>query len=316
MTEPAAAVLALLRARQQARAEGDFATADALRDEIRTAGWLIIDSPTGPSLHPAPSWPTYPGLAEVLAAARANHHRPAVGVVVDIIVDGWPADITDCVTALLAHAPADIRIHLLDLGDVDGAGAAAADCAAGHPDRVVVTHVATTLRQVGWSAAIMTMLTCDETPRHVLIEPSTILTGDALTPLVDALDDPGVAAAGWRGVMVDRADNWRSVHEAPPGEVDALLGYLLIVDRQAALTSPVHPAAQFYRNADLEWSLALRAAGGRLIALGDALPVRQGRHRGYHDTDPAYRDAQSRRTYDRLLRRFRGRDEILVPRAG
>ncbi len=31
------------------------------------------------------------------------------------------------------------------------------------------------------------------------------------------------------------------------------------------------------------------------------LPVRQGRQRGYHDTDPGYRDAQSGRNYRRVL---------------
>lgn len=306
----------MLDARQQARARRDFATADDLRDRIRAAGWLIVDTPSGPTLHSAPTWPTYAELAEVLAGGRADRHHRAAELIVNLIVDGWPADITECVTALLVHAPPDAHIHLLDLGDVDGAGAAAADCAARSPQRVHVTHVATTLGQAGWSAAIMTMITCDPAPRQVVMDPSTILTGDALTPLLDALDDPGVVAAGWRGVMIDRSDNWRSVFDAPPGEVDALLGYLLVVDRQAALRSPVHPRAHCYRNADLEWSLALRAAGGRLIAIGDDLPVRQGRHRGYHDSDPAYRDAESRRTYERLLRRFRGRDDILTPQVG
>ena len=45
-----------------------------------------------------------------------------------------------------------------------------------------------------------------------------------------------------------------------------------------------------------------------LVALD--LPVRQDRHRGYHDSDPAYRDKESRRTYDRFLQRFRGREDL------
>ena len=46
----------------------------------------------------------------------------------------------------------------------------------------------------------------------------------------------------------------------------------------------------------------------------DELPVSQGRHHGYHDSDPEYRDAESKRTYDRLLKRFRGREGLLAPR--
>ena len=56
-------------------------------------------------------------------------------------------------------------------------------------------------------------------------------------------------------------------------------------------------------------------AGWRLVQPYADLPVEQARHHGYHDSDPAYRDQQSRATYDRLLKRFRGRDGLLRPRA-
>jgi hypothetical protein len=102
--------------------------------------------------------------------------------------------------------------------------------------------------------------------------------------------------------------------DAGPGEVDAVLGYLLVVRREAAVASPPHPKARFYRNADMEWSLALREAGGRLVIPTGDLPVHQARHHGYHDSDPQYRDKESKRTYDRLLARFRGHDAILRSR--
>ena len=129
-------------------------------------------------------------------------------------------------------------------------------------------------------------------------------------------DDPTVAGAGWRGVNADLEDQWRSFQDAGPGDVDAVLGYLFAVRRSAALAvGGPHPKARFYRNADIELSLMLRAAGGRLVVPPAELPVRQDRHRGYHDSDPAYRDAESAKTYNRLLQRFRGRKEILAPRA-
>jgi hypothetical protein len=159
------------------------------------------------------------------------------------------------------------------------------------------------------------LLPLDTAQVHVLMETSTVLTGDALTPLLDAMEEPGVSAAGWWGVDVDLADVWRSFYASGPGGVDALLGYLLAVRREAALAAGVpDPRARTYRNADLEMSLALRAQGGRLIVPSGELPVHQGRHRGYHDTDPQVRDREARRTYERLLARFRGREEILAPR--
>ena len=148
-----------------------------------------------------------------------------------------------------------------------------------------------------------------------VMDMSTVLDGDALTPILAEFDDAAVVASGWRGVDVDLADNWRGFVDAAPGEVDAMLGYLKVVRREAGAANPPHPKAKFYRNADMEWSLAMRAAGGRIVMPDAALPLHQDRHHGYHDTDPEYRDRESRKTYDRLLQRFRGTPDILRPRA-
>jgi len=43
-------ILALLEARQAARKARDFARADALRQQLRAAGWFVEDTPKGPRL--------------------------------------------------------------------------------------------------------------------------------------------------------------------------------------------------------------------------------------------------------------------------
>ena len=45
-----AEIIALLEARQTARKTKDFKRADAIRDELKTNGWVIEDSPKGPKL--------------------------------------------------------------------------------------------------------------------------------------------------------------------------------------------------------------------------------------------------------------------------
>jgi GT2 family glycosyltransferase len=220
---------------------------------------------------------------------------------VAILVEGWPDDLRTCVDALLTHAPDDVGVLLLENGPTD-AGAVVHELAAS--PRVEEVHVE---RAAGWSEARQALLRYDRAHVHVLLDPSTVLEGDALTPLLAACDDPGVAGAGWRGVNV--ADGWTEFVPAGPGEVEALLGYLFAVRRSAAAQVPLPAKARFYRNADMEWSYLLREAGvGRLVAL--ELPVRQDRHRGYHDSDPAFRDRESRRTYDRFLQRFRNREDL------
>jgi hypothetical protein len=77
-----------------------------------------------------------------------------------------------------------------------------------NPGRVHVVHVAQTLEQVGWGKAIAALISLDPAPAHVVMDLSSVLTGDAITPLLTALAEPGVVGAGWKGTDVDIAD-WR-----------------------------------------------------------------------------------------------------------
>ncbi len=300
MTSPAAPadVLALAGRRAQARTAKDFAESDRLRDEIAALGWTVRDGADGWTVAERPPY-------DVLSSVRDLPDRSALAdarrCTVAVLVEGWPDDLRTCVDALLAHSPDDVVVVLLENGPTD-AGAVVHELA--RSPRVEELHVE---RPAGWAEARQALLRYDVAAVHVLLDPSTVLEGDALTPLLAAFDDSTVAGVGWRGVNV--ADGWTEFVDAGPGEVEALLGYLFAVRRSAALPVPLPTKARFYRNADMEWSYLLREAGvGRLLAL--ELPVRQDRHRGYHDSDPALRDKESRKTYDRFLQRFRGRDDL------
>ena len=296
-------VVALADERARARADRDWARSDELRDAIAALGWLIRDGADGYSLAPKPPYEVSRDAAQLQSLPPLTGFDAVAG----IIVDGWPDDLRVCVASLLQHA--DCGIVLLDnaseIGDV------VHELAAAHPDRIVERHIE---RPLGWSAATVALMQAHDARVHVSLDPSTVLEGDAIGPLAQAIVGD-VVAAGWQGADVDIEDAWRSVTAAGPGEVDVLLGYLMAVDREAALAAPPHPKAVFYRNADLEWSLRLREAGGRLVVPRADLPARQDRHHGYHDSDPELRDRESKRTYDRILRDFRGKVALLRPRA-
>jgi hypothetical protein len=288
----------LAEQRGRARAARDFAESDRLRDEIAARGWVVRDEADGWSLVEKPPYAVLPSVRDLPDRSGEPDARRAT---VALLVEGWPEDVRTCVTALLQQAPEDITVLLLENGPT-GAGAVVHELAAS--PRVEELHVE---RTAGWAEARQALIAYDVATVHVLMDVSTVLEGDALGPLLAAFDDPAVAGAGWRGVNV--ADGWTEFVDAGPGEVEALLGYLFAVRRQAALSVPLPSKARFYRNADMEWSYLLRDAGaGRLLAMD--LPVRQERHRGYFDSEPAYRDKESRRTYDRFLHQFRGREDL------
>ena len=293
MTEAPPEVVALAERRAAARVAKDFAASDALRDEIAALGWVVRDTAEGWTLGEKPPYDVYERVADLPDRSDEPDTRP---VTVALLADGWPDDVRRCADAVREHSTAHLLV--LDVGGVF------------HDPGVEVLHLAT---HPGWAAARTALLRADTATVHDLLDTSVELTGDALTPVLRAFDDPTVVAAGGWGVNV--ADDWLSFHDAEPGEVDAILGYLLAVRRSAALATPPHPKARFYRNADMEWSFALREAGGRCVMTGP-LPAVKHRHRGYHDTDPEYRDRKSKRTYDRFLQRFRGREDLRLSDRG
>jgi hypothetical protein len=304
--EPPAPVRALAERRAQARQSRDFAAADRLRAQIGELGWTVTDGPGGYALTPAEpagsgAADSYQVLADPSAIPQASSSgsRPAT---VALLVEGWPDDLRECVAALLAHAPGGVIISALDVGNRDGAGDVLHELAVAHPGRIEEWHVAAS---PGWGASRNALLRADPAPVHVIMETSTILTGDGISPLLAAVAADGVVAAGWRGADPD--PDLRGFHDAGPGPVSALLGYLLAVRADAARAVGGLPArARFYRNADLEFSLRLASAGQLVVPEGD-LPVRQSRHRGYHDPDPEYRDRESQRNYRRVLELLRAR---------
>ncbi|MCW2542900.1 MAG: hypothetical protein JWM40_452 [Frankiales bacterium] len=298
MTAPSE-VEALAEQRRLAREEKDYAASDALRAQIAELGWSVKDTPEGQRLTPAPPYPVVGSVADL----PDRSGDPDSGrCTVALLVEGWPDDLRTCVEALLAHTPDDVGLVLLENGETD-AGAVVHELAA--DPRVTELHVE---RAAGWAEARNALLRWDTAPAHVLMDVSTVLEGDALSPLLDALQDAD--AVGWRGVQVE--DGWLSFTDSPPGEVEALLSYLITVRREAAAAVPLPAKARFYRNADMEWSFLLREQGRRLVAVD--VPVRQDRHRGYHDSDPVVRDRESKKTYDRFLQRFRGREDLRLPR--
>lgn len=309
MSTPPADLVSLAEQRAQARLDKDFARADQLRDQIDSAGWKVVDTPDGFELAEKPPFDVLGKLSELSSLSPIE--KP---VVICVIVDGWPDDVDTCLAALAENAPTDSTVLVVDCGNVDGAGLRVQAWAENRPEQIRAVHLEQTLQTLGWSAVVSAAIDLCSGDVFVMMDVSTIVEGDAFPAMLNVLDTDGVVATGWKGVNVDTDDGWRSFTSASSGEVDAVLGYLMAFKRDAIQDVRPDPKARFYRNADMEWSLALREAGGAIVIPEGELPIRQDRHHGYHDSEPAFRDKQSKKTYDRILQRFRGKDHLLAPR--
>jgi hypothetical protein len=222
-----------------------------------------------------------------------------------IYADGFIEDAITSIQAAKANSAEDIAIYLLIAGNPE-----LGDVAALIDERTYIVQITD---GVGWGEAMNALIKLSNSPYVIVMDPSTIFTGDAITPTIAKLSTKEFSAVGWRGGLINIEDEWRSVDDKGDGEVDVLFSYFLGLNRDHALEAGAfNIRAIYYRNADIEFGLKLRQAQGRLWQL--ELPLKQERHHGYYDSDPTYREEQSKKNYDRILQRFRGKTEILSPR--
>jgi hypothetical protein len=222
-------------------------------------------------------------------------------------VTGWPEDVARATRALAAHhRHLGYEVLLISDGAGQATGRALEDLAAEDP-HLQVLHLDPA---IGFGASMN--LAMGQALGRVLVwlDPHVEATGDLLGPLLAALDQPGTGLAGGWGVTTTTMLEF----EADDGpEVDAIEGYLLAVPRALAAGVLVDPKDRYYRNADLDYSFAVRALGspGPLRAVRVEVPATRHRHRGFHETDPTERDRASRKNYDRFLGRWKDRTDLL-----
>jgi len=281
--------------RQAARAAKDFALADQLRDQIAAAGWDIVDVAGSFELHKRIRYI----LTETIRLMKPVLDECEIAIA--MIVSGYQDDAIETVKSIRSYC--DTPIVLLCLEEV------------GPLEEIVdeKTIVIKVVEDCGWGQAANALLQNVNSEYLVIMDPSTRFAGDAITPVLVQLKEGDFSAVGWRGGLINLEDEWRSVDDKGVGEVDVLFSYFLGLDRAAALeVGGFNSRAIYYRNADIEFSLKLRHASGRLLQMD--LPLAQDRHHGYHDVDESFREAQSKKNYDRILERFRGKNAILSPR--
>jgi hypothetical protein len=293
-------VIELARQRLAARAEKNFALSDSLRDQILHHGFVVLDTQGGFSFRAKNPFPVYERIGDLRFFTEKRFP-----IAVSLVLDGFVDDAITSIQAIKKYSPVDTAILIVVNGKPElGTLATELD------ER---TFIAQINMGCGWAEAQNAALKLAPAPYLVVMDPSTIFTGDAITPTLQKLNEGDFSAVGWRGGLVNVDDEWRSVEDKGDGEVDVLFSYFMTLNVEHALgASGFNARALYYRNADIEFSLRLRQSRGRLLQM--SLPLEQARHHGYYDTDENYRDEQSKKTYDRILERFRGKNEILIER--
>ena len=285
----------LAQERLDARAARDFTKADQLRDQIAALGFEVIDVAGGFEFRAKERFPSFASTRD-LRAIKVNGD-----IAIAMIVDGFTADAAETVRTIKAHT--DTPVIALVIGDP-----------AELVDEIDLQFQLLAITEnFGWGENANALLKNITSKYLVIMDPSTRFTGDAMSPVLAELSKGEYSAVGWRGGLVNTEDEWRSVDDKGAGEVDVLFSYFMAFNcADATNAGGFNNRAIYYRNADIEFSLRLRHANGRLLQMD--LPLEQARHHGYYDTEEEFREVQSKKNYDRILERFRGKSAILSPR--
>lgn len=282
----------LLAERIARRRDKDFEAADAIREQLRQGGWDVVDSPTGSELQALKAPPADP----IAVIPRA--------VTLLTVVHGWQADAERWLLSVFTQCKADFEALIVDNSD-DVRLASWLERRAAERFRFIPLFPT-----LGFAAAVNAGIEAAAGNVVVLFDPGVKLTGDAVSPLIEALSDPSVVVAGPFGL---RGSGTIKEFEPSLGpEVDAIEGYCMAFRKSDALAiGGFDPKFRFYRIADIEFSFRLRDRGGRALALPE-LPVEKHEHRLWEWTEAGERERLSRRNFYRFLDRWGKREDMLV----
>ena len=284
--------------RDRLRAEKKFSESDRLRERIASIGYSIKDSPQGAIFSlvryakPAnvPSQLEKPATldwsvnllarnnrAEIIRAAQSVLKWGATHSLEIVIVDNGSTD--DTIEGIVDLACDDARVRPIFLESDLGEGAG---------------------RNAGFRAS---------RGNHIMILGGHIeLNGDAFTPLAASLTDERVGASGSNGLV---SEDLFTFNPAPTTECDALEFYLFAFKRERLnQVGMLDEKFVFYRNIDLDWSLAFESQGLRLVVTPN-LPLVVHEH-PYLRMNPDERDKLSKKNYRRFLEKWKERKDLLL----
>ena len=291
----------LLELRSAARAERDWSRADALRDELAAMGWEVQDGAAGSTARPIVA-------SDPAAGPTSDRLDEPASLPLSVVaaVEDHPEDLERLLRGLAADPPpGDWELLIVANGpafDVD-------DLVARSGPLPVTPELVRRAERLGWADARTLGLRASRGAVTLLLDTSVEPTGDIGAPILSAFDDPSVGLAGAWGL---RSRDGRQFAEAPPGEVDAIEAYCLAVRREALrAVGGFDRRFRFYRNADLDFSFAVRDAGWRALATAP-LPLIRHEHRGWASLPDEERDRLSRRNFYRFLDRWRDRPDLLL----
>lgn len=304
-------VAAAMGRRSALREQVNYPTADTLRAELASSGYVVQDTPRTTRIRPKTPleqleerWRWVSSSREVDSALDSPDHYDFTFI---LNAYNYAEDVRRCVTAMRAFSQGfSAEIIVIDNGSTDDTAewleqyqAVDADFRVVHCDHVI-----------GDAAGKNIGLKLSRGKYIVILDASTELTGDVLGPIARQLSDESVGIFGPYGLTTDDMQHFHE--EVEQGEADAMQAYCMAFRREAVRkVGLMHEGFRFYRNLDIDYCFQFKEKGYRVVA-DSSLPMARHEHRQWTELEDGQRDELSRKNFGRFLRRWGNRPDLLI----
>ncbi len=297
--------------RSALRNQVDYATADTLRDELASGGYVLYDTPGDTRIRPKTPLEQQEERWDWVSSSREVESVLDLPDLYDFTfvlnAYNYAEDIERCVTAMRRHSAGySAEIIVIDNGSTDDTAEWLESYRERDPDFQVVhcDHV------IGDAAGKNIGVKLSRGKHVVIVDASTEITGDVLGTIARQLSDETVGIFGPYGLTTDDMQHFHE--EVEQGEADAMQAYCMSFRREAVRTvGLMHEGFRFYRNLDIDYCFQFKERGFRVVADSTLSMVRH-EHRQWTELDDGQRDELSRKNFGRFLRRWGNRPDLLI----
>ena len=308
-------LLTSLQQRSTLRTREDYSSADSLRSSVLSQGYLLEDTAVATRIRPktllerhAERWPSLSSSREVESLLDQPSELDYTFI---LNAYNYVDDVQRCVASMLQCAEGRSgEVIVVDNGSTDGTADWLEEFQSGHPN-VRVFHCD---HVIGDAAGKNIGLKQSRGKHIIIMDASTEVVGDLLTPVQQRLADDSVGIFGPYGLSTDDMRHFHEEVEA--GEADAIQAYCMAFSREAVQkVGLMHEGFRFYRNLDIDYSFQFKEKGYRIVA-DSTLPLLRHEHRQWTELDDNQRDELSRKNFGRFLRRWGHRPDLLITADG
>ena len=310
-------IATLVRERERFRNSAEYVQADQIRNEIKSAGYMINDTPHGSILVPRHLEDEFTVLSSSSDAPDNTGQADLYEFSVNLLAHNSQADLERCIRSVCRHSyDRSIELVIVDNGSTDETLAyleqlARKDNLIGAKGQPIGLQVLFADHNMGFAAGRNATMRASRGHYIIVMDTSIEVEGDIWGPLANTLADRNMGVVGPYGLVTT---DLREFQESPGPDVDAIEGYLMAFRRELlSEVGWIDERFRFYRLMDIYFSFFFKTSGYRALTTPVvAERVQKHPHREWFSLNEEERATKSKKNYDIFRDRWHHGESLLV----